>query len=161
MTGPSIAELRAATQPASIFERDSGEHWAGKLYIRKASPYLTRLLIRTPITPNGVTWLMILSGVAAAGVLALPGVLAAAGAASLFTSFLREDAGLAAGIDACLRRHRLPRLPADLGLTDEQFAQAVIRAPDTRPDRFTILEHLALDEAAVRERVSAFVAAYS
>ena len=73
MTGPSIAELRAATQPASIFARDSGEHWAGKLYIRRASPYLTRLLLRTPITPNGVTWLMILAGLAAAAVLALPG----------------------------------------------------------------------------------------
>ena len=64
------------------------------------------------------------------------------------------------GLDACLRRHGLPRLPADLGLTDEQFAQAVVRAPDTRPDRFTILEHLALDEDAVRERVGAFVAAH-
>ncbi len=28
---PSIAELRAATQPASIFERNSGEPWAGRL----------------------------------------------------------------------------------------------------------------------------------
>ena len=44
-----------------------------------------------------------------------------AGAASLFTSFLREDDGLAHGIDACLTRHGLPRTPADLGLTDEQF----------------------------------------
>jgi glycerol-1-phosphate dehydrogenase [NAD(P)+] len=83
-----------------------------------------------------------------------------AGAASLFTSFLRGDEGLAAGIDDCLRRHGLPRTPADLGLTDDQFAQAVARAPDTRPDRFTILEHLALDETAVRERVAAFADAY-
>ena len=61
---PTIAELRAATQPASIFARNSGEHWAGRLYMRRLSPYLTRLLIRTPITANGVTWLMILVGVA-------------------------------------------------------------------------------------------------
>ena len=74
---PTIAELRAATQPASIFERNSGEHWAGRLYIRRASPYLTRLLLPTRITPNGVTWLMILAGLAAAGVLAAPGVLPA------------------------------------------------------------------------------------
>ena len=33
---PTIAELRAVTQPASIFARDSGEHWAGRLYIRRA-----------------------------------------------------------------------------------------------------------------------------
>ena len=71
---PSIAELRAATQPASIFARNSGEHWAGKLYMRRVSPYLTRLLIRTPLTPNGVTWLMIAVGFAAAGVLTLPGL---------------------------------------------------------------------------------------
>ena len=77
---PTIAELRAATQPASIFERNSGEHWAGKLYIRRVSPYLTRLFLPTRITPNGVTWLMILAGLAAAGVLVLPGVLPAVAA---------------------------------------------------------------------------------
>ena len=80
---PTIAELRAATQPASIFERDSGEHWAGRLYIRRASPHLTRALLGTPITPNGVTVLMLLVGVAAAGVLALDGVLPAVGAVLL------------------------------------------------------------------------------
>ncbi|HEX8122052.1 MAG TPA: CDP-alcohol phosphatidyltransferase family protein [Solirubrobacteraceae bacterium] len=80
---PSIAELRAATQPPSIFERNSGEHWAGRLYVRRFSPYLTRLLIRTPITPNGVTWLFILAGVAAAAALAVDGVLTAVAAVLL------------------------------------------------------------------------------
>jgi phosphatidylglycerophosphate synthase len=80
---PTIAELRAATQPASIFERNSGEHWAGRLYIRRLSPYLTRALIPTAVTPNGVTWLMILAGVAAAAVLVLPGVLPAIAAVLL------------------------------------------------------------------------------
>jgi len=70
---PSIAELRVRTQPDSIFARNSGEHWAGRLYMRRASPYLTRLLIPTRITPNGVTWLMIAVGLAAAAVLTLPG----------------------------------------------------------------------------------------
>jgi phosphatidylglycerophosphate synthase len=77
---PSIAELRAATQPPSIFERHSGEHWAGRLYIRRLSPYLTRLLLRTPLTPDAVTALMIASGLLAALVLTLPGLAAAAGA---------------------------------------------------------------------------------
>lgn len=71
---PSVAELRAATQPPSIFERNSGEHWAGKLYVRRFSPYLTRLLVRTAITPNQVTWMMIVVGIAAGAVLALPGL---------------------------------------------------------------------------------------
>jgi phosphatidylglycerophosphate synthase len=88
---PTIAELRAATQPASIFERNSGEHWAGRLYMRRLSPYLTRLLLRTPITANGVTWLMILCGVAAAAVLTLPGLAAAVGAALLIQLQLLLD----------------------------------------------------------------------
>jgi phosphatidylglycerophosphate synthase len=88
---PTIAELRAATQPASIFERNSGEHWAGKLYMRRLSPYLTRLLVRTPITANGVTWLMIACGVLAAAVLTLPGPAAAVGAALLIQLQLLLD----------------------------------------------------------------------
>jgi glycerol-1-phosphate dehydrogenase [NAD(P)+] len=83
-----------------------------------------------------------------------------AGAASLFTSHLRGDEGLARGIDACLRRHALPRTPGDLGLSEEQFVQAVLAAPGTRPDRFTILEHLALDEAGARRAVAEFLDAY-
>jgi phosphatidylglycerophosphate synthase len=88
---PTIAELRAATQPASIFERNSGEHWAGKLYMRRLSPYLTRLLLHTPITANGVTWLMIACGVAAAAVLSLPGLAAAVGAVLLIQLQLLLD----------------------------------------------------------------------
>lgn len=74
---PSIAELRRVAQPASIFARNSGEHWAGRLYVRRFSPYLTRLLLPTRLTPNAVTWLMIAAGVIAAGVLTLPGLIAA------------------------------------------------------------------------------------
>jgi phosphatidylglycerophosphate synthase len=88
---PTIAELRAATQPASIFARNSGEHWAGRLYMRRLSPYLTRLLLRTGISANGVTGLMIAVGLAAAAVLSLPGVLAAAGAVLLIQLQLLLD----------------------------------------------------------------------
>jgi phosphatidylglycerophosphate synthase len=77
---PSVAELRAATQPPSLFERNSGEHWAGKLYMRRVSPFVTRVLLRTGLSPNAVTWLMILVGVGAAGLLTLPGLAAAIGA---------------------------------------------------------------------------------
>lgn len=82
-----------------------------------------------------------------------------AGAASLFTCFLRGDEGLLAAIDACLCRHGLPRTPADLGLTEDQFVRAVLHAPLTRPDRYTILEHLDLGEEEVRARVRAFLQA--
>jgi len=82
-----------------------------------------------------------------------------AGAASLFTAFLRGDDAVFGALDGCLARHGLPRTPADLGLADAQFAQAVLYAPDTRPDRYTILEHLDLDGGEVQRRVSAFVEA--
>jgi glycerol-1-phosphate dehydrogenase [NAD(P)+] len=83
-----------------------------------------------------------------------------AGAATLFTSFLRGDERMAAAVDACLTRHELPRLPGDLGLSEAQFVQAVLHAPGTRPDRYTVLEHLALDERGVSERVRAFLDAF-
>ena len=74
------------------------------------------------------------------------------GLGALFCTFLRGDADRFRQLNACLGRHGLARLPADLGLTDEQFVDAVKRAPATRPDRYTILEHLSLspDEIAVK-----------
>jgi len=83
-----------------------------------------------------------------------------AGVGSLFTSWLRGDAKMARDIDACLTRHELPRTPADLGLTLEQFAAAVVDAPGTRPDRYTILEHLDLSEGEVGDRVRAYAEAF-
>jgi phosphatidylglycerophosphate synthase len=71
---PSIAELRQVAQPASIFARNSGEHWAGRLYVRRYSVYLTRALIPSRVTPNAMTWTMIALGVAAAVALSIPGV---------------------------------------------------------------------------------------
>ena len=88
---PTIAELRAATQPASIFARNSGEHWAGRLYVRRLSIYLTRTLLPTRVTPNAVTWAMVLVGVLAAAVLTLPGVWAALGAALLIQAQILLD----------------------------------------------------------------------
>jgi phosphatidylglycerophosphate synthase len=88
---PSIAELRAATQPASIFERNSGEHWAGRLYMRRVSPYLTRLLLRAGVTPNTATWLMIAVGLLAAAALSFPGLATAVGAVALIQLQLALD----------------------------------------------------------------------
>ncbi|MGH3680848.1 MAG: hypothetical protein ACRDT2_11455, partial [Natronosporangium sp.] len=54
----------------------------------------------------------------------------------------------------CLSRHGLPVRPADLPLTDAEFAAAVAHAPRTRPDRYTILEHLDLSPAELAGRVA-------
>ncbi len=80
-------------------------------------------------------------------------------AGALFASFLRGD-DVVEALDASLRRHGVPRLPGDLGLSEDEFAAAVAHAPSTRPDRYTILEHLAMGEEEIRRRVHEFVAAF-
>ena len=81
-----------------------------------------------------------------------------AGAASALHRLPARQRG-AGGADrrAASTRHGLPRCRKDLGLDEEQFAQAVVRAPSTRPDRYTILEHLDLDEQGVRSRIDAYL----
>lgn len=81
------------------------------------------------------------------------------GVGALFASYLRGDE-FAAQMDACMLRHDVPRLPRDIGLTPEEFAAAVEVAPRTRPQRFTVLEHLAMDADQIRKRVDEFVEAY-
>ena len=83
-----------------------------------------------------------------------------AGVGALFCAELREDPAAADALARCLRHHGLPLTHRDLGLSDEQFAQAVVAAPDTRPGRFTILEHLALSPEEVASRVDAFAASF-
>jgi glycerol-1-phosphate dehydrogenase [NAD(P)+] len=82
-----------------------------------------------------------------------------AGAAALFCCFLRGEETLVAQLDACLSHHGLPRTPAELGLDADRFARAVTHAPSTRPDRYTVLEHLDLAPREVADRVRAHVAA--
>jgi len=79
---PSIEELRAVCQPASVTGRSNAEHWVADLYLRRISPYLTRLLLKTPISANGVTYLMIATGVSISLALQIPGFL------GLFLAFL-------------------------------------------------------------------------
>jgi glycerol-1-phosphate dehydrogenase [NAD(P)+] len=79
---------------------------------------------------------------------------------ALFASFLRED-GLVDELEPAYRRLGIARLPGDLGLTDDEFTAAVAEAPSTRPDRYTILEHLTLEEDVIRERVGSFVGAFA
>lgn len=79
------------------------------------------------------------------------------GVGALFCTFLRGDQARFVQVSACLSRHGLPRTPADLGLTGEQFVEAVLRAPGTRPDRYTILEHIALNAQDAATRVKEYV----
>jgi glycerol-1-phosphate dehydrogenase [NAD(P)+] len=82
-----------------------------------------------------------------------------AGVGALFCAHLREDHDQAAMISACLSRHGLPRTPADLGLSQADFATAVAHAPATRPGRYTILERLAMSEAQIVKRVEEYARA--
>lgn len=71
---PSIAEIRRVCQPPAVRGRRNSEHWVADVYLRDISPYLTRLLLRTSITANQVTWLMVFTGMGAAGALLIPGL---------------------------------------------------------------------------------------
>jgi phosphatidylglycerophosphate synthase len=70
---PTIAQIREISQPVSVTGRSTSEHWIADLYQRKISVYLTLLLLRTPITANGVTWLMIIVGASIGPVLLIQG----------------------------------------------------------------------------------------
>ncbi|MFI6079919.1 iron-containing alcohol dehydrogenase family protein [Streptomyces sp. NPDC051217] len=60
----------------------------------------------------------------------------------------RERSGLIAEV---LRRHEMPVLPEQIGFTADEFVRAVEYAPQTRPGRFTILEHLDLSTDQIRD----------
>ncbi len=71
---PTAAQVRAVCQPDAVRMRANSEHWVADVYLRGISPYLTRLLLRTPISANGVTGLMILTGIGTACALLIPGL---------------------------------------------------------------------------------------
>ena len=70
----TIAQLREVCQPVSVTGRSNAEHWVADLYLRRISPYLTRVLLKTPITANGVTYLMIITGISISLALQVSGV---------------------------------------------------------------------------------------
>jgi len=74
---PSVAELRAVSQPPAVLGRSAHEHWSGLLYMRRVSIHLTRLVLPTRITPDMLTATMGLAGIAAAVVLTVPALWAA------------------------------------------------------------------------------------
>jgi glycerol-1-phosphate dehydrogenase [NAD(P)+] len=60
---------------------------------------------------------------------------------TLFSAAAHDD-GLHDEVRKFFERVGLPTRPADLGITDEEMIEAVRRAPETRPERFTILNAL-------------------
>lgn len=74
MRGPSLSELRAVCQPDSTMSRRNAEHWLARLLLRRWSLHVTRLLIKTPVTANQLTGVMIVVGLLAAVPAAAPGL---------------------------------------------------------------------------------------
>lgn len=71
---PTISQIREIAQPLSVTGRSNAEHWVADLYLRKISPYLTKILLKTPITANGVTYLMIITGISIGFALQISGI---------------------------------------------------------------------------------------
>lgn len=90
-TRPSLDELRAVCQPPSTMDRRSGEHWIARLWLRRLSLRITSVLIRTPVTPNQLTGLMIVVGLLAAVAAALPGLGWAVAVAGLILAYFLLD----------------------------------------------------------------------
>ncbi|HEX5740521.1 MAG TPA: iron-containing alcohol dehydrogenase family protein [Pilimelia sp.] len=81
------------------------------------------------------------------------------GVGALICTYLRGEPARFAQLARCLHRHGLPRTAAELGVADDVLVEAVLRAPDTRPDRYTILEHLELDRASAAGRLADYAGA--
>ena len=58
------------------------------------------------------------------------------------------------GLRATLRKLDLPDEPAKLGLDTDELIRVLLEAPNTRPGRFTILEHANLDETEARSLIT-------
>ncbi|WP_110945961.1 CDP-alcohol phosphatidyltransferase family protein [Streptomyces avicenniae] len=91
MSKPSVADLRPVVHPAGVKDRRSGEHWAGRLYMREISLRWTRHLVGSRISPNQLTYLMVVAGVAAGAALLIPGLTGAVLAALLIQLYLLLD----------------------------------------------------------------------
>jgi glycerol-1-phosphate dehydrogenase [NAD(P)+] len=79
------------------------------------------------------------------------------GLGALFATFMRGDVERVTQLVGVFRRYGLAVTPLELGVKPDEFVQAVLRGPATRPDRFTVLEHLALDEAGTRRTFEAYM----
>jgi len=91
MSGPTLAELRAGGQPSAVIDRLNDEHWAGRLYMRRFSPWATWVFARLGWSPNAVA-----AAIVVVPLLVLLGTAAFSGFALLLAGTLRAEATLAA-----------------------------------------------------------------
>ena len=108
---PTLAELQSVCQPRDLMGRVNGEHWAGRLYMRRFSLRVTRVLLRTRISADAVTWMMIAAGVLAALVLTVPHPLTPVAAFVLIQGQLLADC-----VDGEIARWRGTCTPAGIYL---------------------------------------------
>ncbi|MCX5386755.1 iron-containing alcohol dehydrogenase family protein [Streptomyces sp. NBC_00083] len=73
------------------------------------------------------------------------------GLGAAFAMHLRGATEQSAHMAEVLRRHALPVTAGDIGFSVDEFVQAVEFAPQTRPGRYTILEHLDLSTDQIRD----------
>lgn len=83
------------------------------------------------------------------------------GLGAAFAMHLRGAHDEAATITSVLRRHGLPVLPGEIGFEVDEFVKAVEYAPQTRPGRYTILEHLDLSADQIRDAYADYAQAIS
>ncbi|MFE7563220.1 CDP-alcohol phosphatidyltransferase family protein [Kitasatospora sp. NPDC057500] len=91
VAAPALADLREVCQPQAKLASRNGEHWAGRLYMRAVSLRVTRQLVRTSVSPNTLTWVMVVCGVGAGAALLVPGLPGAVLAVVLMQGFLLFD----------------------------------------------------------------------
>ncbi|MFJ3247140.1 iron-containing alcohol dehydrogenase family protein [Streptomyces sp. NPDC086782] len=81
------------------------------------------------------------------------------GLGAAFAMYLRGAHEESAGMAEVLSRHELPVLPKDIGFTVDEFVRVVEFAPETRPGRYTILEHLDLKTEQIKDVYADYVKA--
>ncbi|MEV6762685.1 iron-containing alcohol dehydrogenase family protein [Streptomyces sp. NPDC051105] len=73
------------------------------------------------------------------------------GLGAAFAMYLRGAHQQSVYMADVLRRHGLPVLPEEIGFTVDEFVRVVEFAPETRPGRYTILEHLDLKPHQIKD----------
>ncbi|AOR30738.1 dehydrogenase [Streptomyces fodineus] len=81
------------------------------------------------------------------------------GLGAAFAMYLRGAHEESVHTAEVLRRHGLPVLPEEIGFTVDEFVRAVEFAPETRPGRYTILEHLDLKPNQIKDIYADYVKA--